>query len=52
MVGLTMLSYLTRREILKKITNYLVAIFLMPFSLSKRPWPEWQMAQPGGRSAR
>ncbi len=26
-----MLSYLTRREILKKITNYLVAFFLMPF---------------------
>ncbi len=26
-----MLSYLTRREILKKITNYLMAFFLMPF---------------------
>ena len=26
-----MLSYLTRREILKKITNYLMAFYLMPF---------------------
>ena len=31
-----MLSYLTRREILKKITNYLVAIFLMPFFSIKK----------------
>jgi hypothetical protein len=41
MVDLTMLSYLTRREILKKITNYLVAIFLMPFFSIKNA-----MAQP------
>ena len=31
-----MLSYLTIREILKKITNYLVAIFLMPFFSIKK----------------
>jgi SagB-type dehydrogenase family enzyme len=31
-----MLCYLTRREILKKITNYLVAIFLMPFFSIKK----------------
>jgi SagB-type dehydrogenase family enzyme len=31
-----MLSYLTRREILKKITKYLVAIFLMPFFSIKK----------------
>ena len=31
-----MLSYLTRREILKRITNYLVAIFLMPFFSIKK----------------
>ena len=31
-----MLSYLTRREILKKITNYLVAICLMPFFSIKK----------------
>jgi SagB-type dehydrogenase family enzyme len=31
-----MLSYLTRREILKKIANYLVAFFLMPFYYIKK----------------
>jgi SagB-type dehydrogenase family enzyme len=31
-----MLSYPTRREILKKLTNYLVAIFLMPFFSIKK----------------
>ena len=31
-----MLSYLTRREILKKITKYLVAIFLMSFFSIKK----------------
>jgi len=31
-----MLSYLTRREIFKKSTNYLVAIFLMPFFSVKK----------------
>ena len=31
-----MLSYLTRREILKKITNYLAAFFLMPFFYIKK----------------
>jgi len=36
MVGLTMLSCLTRREILKKITNYLIAFFLMPFFSIKK----------------
>jgi hypothetical protein len=36
MAGPTMLSYLTRREILKKTTHYLVAIFLMPFFSIKK----------------
>ena len=31
-----MVSFLTRREILKKITNYFVAIFLMPFFSIKK----------------
>ncbi len=30
-----MLSYLTRREILKKITNYLMAFYLIPFFFSR-----------------
>ena len=34
--GTHMLNYLTRREILKKITNYLVAFFLMPFISIKK----------------
>jgi hypothetical protein len=49
MMGLTMLSYLTRREILKKITHYLMAIFLMPFFSIKKAMAQKAAGTTGGK---
>jgi len=47
-----MLSYLTRREILKKLTNYLVAIFLMPFFSIKKAMAGKTDGTTGGKERR
>jgi SagB-type dehydrogenase family enzyme len=44
-----MLSYLTRREILKRITNYLTAFFLMPFFSIKKAMAQKADGTPGRR---